>query len=73
MSNLINSTQEKKEKGVIHFLEITKTTFNTYISEEILENGVHYVMNKTKRFLYLKQLKILKKVVKWEEREMIRK
>lgn len=30
------------EKGVIHFLEITKTTFNTYIKNEVLQEGLHY-------------------------------
>lgn len=31
------------EKGVIHFLEITKETLNSYLKKEILKQGVHYV------------------------------
>jgi uncharacterized protein YheU (UPF0270 family) len=30
------------EKGVIHFLEITKDTFNNYVSRAVLIEGVHY-------------------------------
>ncbi|MBU3939611.1 hypothetical protein KJ942_08895 [bacterium] len=30
------------ERGIIHFLEITKNTFNTYISENIFIEGTHY-------------------------------
>lgn len=50
-----------KEKGVIHFLEITKTTFNTYIREEVLENGLHYVMNKNKKVFIPQAIKDFKK------------
>jgi len=33
----------EKEKGVIHFLEITKNTFNTYIKDGLFIEGKHYV------------------------------
>ena len=31
------------EKGVIHFLEITKNTFNTYLNDGVFTEGVHFV------------------------------
>ena len=34
------------KKGVIHFLEITTNTFNTYIKESRLVEGVHYYKEK---------------------------
>ena len=37
------------EKGVIHFLEITKNTFNTYIKDGIFIEGQHYVKEGTRR------------------------
>jgi len=37
------------EKGVIHFLEITKSTFNKYISEGIFIEGLHFVKAGKKR------------------------
>jgi hypothetical protein len=32
-----------KEKGVIHFLEITKNTFNNYIKDGIFIEGKHFI------------------------------
>ena len=32
----------KKEKGVIHFLEITRNTFNNYIKDGIFIEGIHF-------------------------------
>lgn len=34
-----------KEKDVIHFLAITKNTYNKYIKENILQEGIHYFKN----------------------------
>ncbi len=33
----------KKEKGVIHFLEITKNTFNSYMKDGIFIEGKHFI------------------------------
>ena len=32
----------ESEKGVIHFLEITKNTFNNYINNGVFVEGIHY-------------------------------
>ena len=37
------------EKGVIHFLEITKNTFNNYLKKGIFVEGIHYVSQGKKR------------------------
>ncbi len=37
------------EKGVIHFLEITKNTFNKYIADGIISEGKHYLKVRSKR------------------------
>ena len=37
------------EKGVIHFLEITKNTFNSYMREGILEEGIHFEKKEGRR------------------------
>lgn len=50
-----------KEKGVIHFLEITKNTFNTYIKEDILEDGIHYTVIKNKNVFIPQAIKDFKK------------
>lgn len=33
----------KSEKGVIHFLEITKNTFNTYLKNGTFVEGKHFI------------------------------
>jgi len=33
------------EKGVIHFLEITRNTFNSYMNQGVFVEGKHYVKN----------------------------
>jgi len=50
------------EKGVIHFLEITKETLNTYIKKDILEEGVHYVKRQNRRVYLPDAIVKLKKV-----------
>lgn len=37
------------ENGVIHFLEITKNTFNNYLNSGVFIEGVHFVKNGGKR------------------------
>jgi hypothetical protein len=37
------------ERGVIHFLEITKNTFNNYLNSGVFIEGVHFVKNGNKR------------------------
>ena len=37
------------EKGVIHFLEITKNTFNNYIKDNIFKEGKHYIKRGNRR------------------------
>lgn len=37
------------QKGVIHFLEITKNTFNKYINDNIFEDGIHYYKEKEEK------------------------
>ena len=50
------------EKGVTHFLEITKNTFNNYMKNEIFIEGEHFV-KKGKRKVFIPQEIIrLKKV-----------
>jgi len=42
----------ESEKGVIHFLEITKNTFNTYITKGVLIEGKHFIRKgKSKVFI----------------------
>lgn len=40
------------ENGVIHFLEITKNTFNNYLKNDIFKEGKHYIKKGKKRYLY---------------------
>jgi len=42
----------ESEKGVIHFLEVTKNTFNNYISKGILVEGKHFI-KKAKRKVFI--------------------
>lgn len=37
------------EKGVIHFLEITKNTFNKYLKNGIFIEGIHFIKEGNKR------------------------
>ena len=42
----------KTEKGIIHFLEITKNTFNNYMNSGIFIQGEHFIKEgKTKVFI----------------------
>ena len=49
------------EKGVIHFLEITKNTFNTYIKDGIFVEGQHYVKEGTTKVFIANAIIELKK------------
>ena len=49
------------EKGVIHFLEITKATLNTYIKNEVLEENIHYAKQDGKRIFIPDAIVKLKK------------
>lgn len=37
------------EKGVIHFLEITKDTFNNYLARELIVEGKHFTFEGKRR------------------------
>ena len=42
----------EREKGVIHFLEITKNTFNTYMKNGVFVEGKHFIKEgRTKVFV----------------------
>lgn len=42
----------KTEKGIIHFLEITKNTFNNYMNSGVFIEGKHFIRNgNTKVFI----------------------
>ena len=49
------------EKGVIHFLEITKTTFNKYLKEGTIQEGVHFIKSGRKRIYIPDEIVKLKK------------
>lgn len=51
----------ENEKGVIHFLEITKNTFNTYIKDGHLVEGCHFIKKGNKRVYIPDQIVKLKK------------
>lgn len=51
----------ENEKGVIHFLEITKNTFNTYIKDDIFIEGLHFLKEKNKRIFIPDAIVRLKK------------
>ena len=51
----------ESEKGVIHFLEITKNTFNTYIKDEVLQENIHYIKDGSKRIFNPDEIVKLKK------------
>ena len=48
-------------KGVMHFLEITKNTFNNYITNGVFVEGIHYVKEGTKRVYIPDEIIRLKK------------
>ena len=50
------------EKGVIHFLEVTKNTFNTYLKNDILIEGRHFAKNGRKRVFIPQEIIKLKKI-----------
>ena len=52
----------KTEKGVIHFLEITKNTFNTYLKEDIFVEGKHFIRKGNKRIFNAGEIIKLKKI-----------
>lgn len=51
----------ESEKGVIHFLEITKNTFNNYVKDSIFVEGVHFVKEERKRVFVPEEIIKLKK------------
>ncbi len=51
----------QSEKGVIHFLEITKNTFNSYMKDEVLQENIHYVKHENKRVFIPDEIVKLKK------------
>lgn len=50
------------EKGVIHFLEITKNTFNNYLKNELLIEGKHFMKNGKKKVFNPQEIIKLKKI-----------
>lgn len=53
------------EKGVIHFLEITKNTFNNYLKDGVFIEGIHFVKDgKTRVFIPDEIVKLKKSGVK---------
>lgn len=50
------------EKGVIHFLEITKNTFNNYIKDDIFKEGKHYIKRGNRRVFISHEIIKLKKI-----------
>ena len=49
------------EKGVIHFLEITRETFNSYVKSEVFIQGEHYIKKGNKRIFIPEAIVKLKK------------
>ena len=52
----------ESEKGVIHFLEITKNTFNNYINNGVFIEGIHYIKENNKRVFIPTEIIKLKKI-----------
>ena len=50
------------DKGVIHFLEITRNTFNTYINNNTFIEGSHYIKEGKKRVFLSSEIVKLKKL-----------
>jgi len=51
----------ENERSVIHFFEITKNTFNTYIKEGILSENIHYIKKGKNRIFIPDEIIKLKK------------
>lgn len=49
------------EKGVIHFLEITKNTFNNYLKDNVLVEGQHFLKHGKRRTFVVHEIIKLKK------------
>ena len=49
------------EKGVIHFLEITKNTFNKYVKDGVFVEGIHFIKENRKRIFIPEEIIKLKK------------
>ena len=49
------------EKGVIHFLEITKNTFNNYVKDGVFVEGIHFIKEERKRIFVPEEIIKLKK------------
>ena len=50
------------DKGVIHFLEITKNTFNNYLKDNVFKEGIHYIKKGNKRVFISHEIIKLKKI-----------
>ena len=50
------------DKGVIHFLEITRNTFNTYLNNNTFIEGSHYIKEGNKRIFLSTEIINLKKL-----------
>lgn len=50
------------ENGVIHFLEITKNTFNNYLKNDIFKEGKHYIKKGKKKVFISHEIIKLKKI-----------
>ncbi len=51
----------EEEKGVMHFLEITKNTFNTYLENGVFMEGAHYVKDGKSRVFVPEEIIKLKR------------
>ncbi len=51
----------EREKGVIHFLEITKNTFNSYMKDEVFQENLHYTKDGNQRIFVPDEIVKLKK------------
>ena len=51
----------ESEKGVIHFLEITKNTFNKYVKDGVFVEGIHFIKENRKRIFIPEEIIKLKK------------
>ena len=49
------------EKGVIHFLEITKNTFNNYLRNGVFIEGIHFIKDGRKNIFIPEEIIKLKK------------
>ena len=60
------------ERGIIHFLNITKNTYNTYLNNGVLVEGTHYIFNGKKRiFNLVAMIKLKKSGVKGKHRKSV--